>query len=72
VVEEKILLILTGPHAREDAKRTFRNLLRTGGLNERTIDVEVPANQCVGVGLFGCVVCGLWSRWKKGEAGVED
>lgn len=50
-VEEKVLQILTGPYAREDAKETFRDLLRKGSLNDRLIDVEVPADRGPG-GLF--------------------
>jgi len=51
-VEEKILQILTGPYAREDAKETFRDLLRKGSLNDRLIDVEVPADRGGAGGVF--------------------
>ena len=51
-VEEKILQILTGPYAREDAKETFRDLLRKGSLNDRLIDVEVPSDRGGAGGVF--------------------
>ena len=51
-VEEKILQVLTGPYAREDAKETFRDLLRKGSLNDRLIDVEVPADRGGAGGVF--------------------
>lgn len=47
-MEEKILLIMTGAYSRDDAKETFRDLLRKGSLDDRLIDVEVPAERCVG------------------------
>lgn len=46
-VEEKILLIMTGTYSRDDAKETFRDLLRKGSLDDRLVDVEVPAERCV-------------------------
>jgi ATP-dependent HslUV protease ATP-binding subunit HslU len=43
-VEEKLLEKLIGPHGREDAKESFRNMLRNGELEDRTVEVDVPDN----------------------------
>lgn len=42
--EQRILEILTGPEARADTVESFRRLLRSGELDERTIEVELPAD----------------------------
>lgn len=40
ITEERILEMLTGPHPR-DSRESFRQLLRDGALDDRTIEVEI-------------------------------
>ena len=40
MAEDRILEILTGPHPR-DSRESFRQLLRDGALDDRSIEVEV-------------------------------
>jgi ATP-dependent HslUV protease ATP-binding subunit HslU len=48
VVEERLLEALVGQHADENQKQSFRELLRSGELDDRIIDVEVQVNPSKG------------------------
>lgn len=50
VVEERLLEALVGQHADENQKQSFRDLLRSGELDDRIIDVEVQVNPQKGPG----------------------
>lgn len=50
LVEDRILDTLVGEHSREDSRQSFRTLLRAGNLDEREIEVEVPAERGMGQG----------------------
>ncbi|GMI58574.1 hypothetical protein ScalyP_jg10978 [Parmales sp. scaly parma] len=43
-VENKILESLVGPHGADEAKESFRRLLRTGELDSQEVEVDVPEN----------------------------
>jgi len=55
LVEDEILNTLVGEHAREDSRQSFRLLLRQGALDDRVIEVQVPAERGAGAGGAGAI-----------------
>ena len=52
-VEDRVLTALVGEHAGADTKESFRQLYRDGALDEREIEVELPASSPRGVPFGG-------------------